>query len=263
MKTIFSTSLLVIMGLAVELCAGATPLSGVIKSPTGQPIAKVKVLTFAPLEKQTKFLGVNMSTQRYEVLSDDKGSFRLPDHGRIVYFTHAEKQRPVTKILPLTVTNIEVVMEDAATTLWKVPLCKATSDETRPGVAFKLVVSDNILVKKSVRFELDIYVYGYQMPDGKFASMGNWQDSTSSHPGEELLLDAKEFTERVWVAGERFGYDVRGVSRDGKFWRFISYRWGAISYHDISPEAAKAFDKIIDGMCFDEADAKKYPKENF
>jgi hypothetical protein len=93
--------------------------------------------------------------------------------------------------------------------------------------------------------------------------MGNWQDSTSSHPEENILLDAKEFTERVWVGGERFGYDIRGVSRDGKFWRFVSYRWGAVSYHDNSPEAAKAFDKMIDGMCFDEADAKKYPNENF
>lgn len=85
------------------------------------------------------------------------------------------------------------------------------------GVAFKVIASDDVLVKKSVQFDLNIYVYGYQMPDGKFASMGNWQDSTSSHPGESMLLDAKEFTERVWVAGERFGYDVRGVSRDGRF----------------------------------------------
>jgi hypothetical protein len=140
--------------LAAELCVGATPLSGVIKSPNGQPIPKVKVLTFAPLESQTKSLGVNMTTHCYEVVSDATGFFRLPDHGSVVYFTHADQQRPVTKILPLTATNIEVVMEDAATTLWKVPLCKANSGEARTGVAFKVVVPDNVLVKKVVQFEV-------------------------------------------------------------------------------------------------------------
>lgn len=263
MKTIFSTALLVFIGLALEQCAGATPLRGVIKSVNGQPIPKVKVLTFAALQSPTTFMGLSMSTHRYDAISDEKGFFHLPDHGRIIYFTHSAEHRPVTKILPLSATTIQVVMEEAATTLWKVPLCKSTSDEIRTGVAFKLIVPDGVLVKKILRFDLDTYVYGYQRSDGKFDSMSNWQDSTSSHPEEHILLDAEQFTERVWIGGERFGYDVRGVSRDGKFWRFVSYRWGAISYYDNSPEAAKAFDKMIDGMCFDEADAKKYTNENF
>jgi hypothetical protein len=263
MKAVFSIALLVIIGLAIEPGANATPLTGVIKSINGQPIAKVKVLTFAPLGNPTKVMGVQMGAQRFEVTSDEQGVFRLPDHGRVVYFTLAQQQRPVTKILSLTATNIQVVMEEAAPTLWKIPLCKATADETRSGVAFKVVASDNVLVKKIVRFDLDAYGYGYQLPDGKFASMANWQDSSPSHPDETLLLDAKQLAERVWVAGERFGYDVRGVSADGTFWRFVSYRWGAISYHHILPAAAKSFDKMLDGMCFDEADAKKYPNENF
>jgi len=43
----------------------------------------------------------------------------------------------------------------------------------------------------------------------------------------------------------------------------VSYRWGAISYQGNSLEAAKVFDNMIDGICFDDGDAKKYPKENF
>jgi hypothetical protein len=92
MKRIFSAVLVVLMELAVELCV-ATPLSGVIRSQNGQPIPRMKVLTFAPLVRQTKFPDANMSTQRYEVMCDDKGFFRLPDHGRVVYFTHAEQQQ--------------------------------------------------------------------------------------------------------------------------------------------------------------------------
>ena len=154
-------------------------------------------------------------------------------------------------------------MEEAAATLWKVPQCKTESDKERTGIAFKVLAPEDVQVKKDVRFDLDVYYYGYQMPDGKFEVMVNWQDSTSSHPSEEALLEAKEFTERVWKSGERFGYDVRGERHDGKVWRFVSYRWGAISYQGNSREAAKAFDRMIDGMCFDEKDAKKYPDENF
>jgi hypothetical protein len=151
----------------------------------------------------------------------------------------------------------------ASSTLWNLPFCNANSRKARSGVAFKVVVPDNILVKKGVQFDLDIYAYAYQLQDGKLESMVNWQDSTASHPREEMLLGAKEFTERVWVAGDRFGYDVRGHGRDGKFWRFVSYRWGAISYQGNSLEAAKVFDNMIDGICFDDGDARKYPKENF
>ena len=154
-------------------------------------------------------------------------------------------------------------MEEVAATLWKVPQCKVESDKARSGIAFKVLVPDDVQAKKDVRFDLAAYLYGYQMPDGKFEVMVNWQDSTSSHPSEDTLLEAKEFTERVWVAGERFGYDIRGERRDGKVWRFVNYRWGAISYQGNSREAAKEFDKMIDGMCFDEEDAKKYPDDNF
>jgi len=223
-KGIISSCLFALISIGFQLSAVATPLSGIIKSEKGQPIPKVKVLTYAPLQKQTKFLGMNMTTQRYEVVSNEKGFFHLPDHGRVVYFTHPA-QRPVTKILPLSATTIEVVMEGAAATLWKVPQCNADSDKARTGLAFKVFAPDEVLVKKGVRFGLDIYYYGYRMPDGKFEVMVNWQNSTSSHPREQTLLESKEFTERVWAAGNRFGYDVRGEMRDGKVWRFVSYRW--------------------------------------
>jgi hypothetical protein len=43
----------------------------------------------------------------------------------------------------------------------------------------------------------------------------------------------------------------------------VSYRWGAISYQSNSLEAAKVLDDMIGGMCFDNEDGRKYPKENF
>lgn len=252
---------LFIFVIVFPVSAQATPLTGVVKSDTGQPIPKVKVVTEAPLEKRTKFLGMSMSSQRYVVMSDEKGFFRLPDHGRLVYFTHPKK-RPVTKTLSFSVANIQVIMDEASATLWKVPQCNAESGSMRTGVAFKVLAADGVQARKILRFDLDTYYYGYQMPDGNFETLVNWQDSTSDHPSEKWLLEAKEFTERVWMSGKRMGYDVRGERPDGKVWRFVSYRWGAISYQGNAREAAKVFDKMIDGMCFDEEDAKKYPDEN-
>ena len=62
MKSVISIFLLIFIGITFELSAGATPISGIIKSEKGQPIPNVKVLTYAPLQKQTKFLGMNMTT---------------------------------------------------------------------------------------------------------------------------------------------------------------------------------------------------------
>ncbi len=257
-----SVLFIVFISFVCELCACGTPLSGIIRSDKGQPLAHVKVLTYAPLQKETKSLGLNMTTQRYEVMSDERGFFRLPDHGRVVYFTQ-RAQRPVTKILALSATTVQVVMEAAAATLWQVPQCKTETDKAKTGIAFKVLALNNVQAKQDVRFGLDIFYYDYQMPGGQIERMVNWQDSTSSHPREETFLEAKEFTERVWAAGERFGYDVRGERHNGKVWRYVSYRWGALSYQGSSPESAQVFDKMIDGMCFEEQDAKKYPHENF
>lgn len=262
-KSFFSALSLILLVFTLRESTDATPLTGVIKSETGQPVAKVKVLTYAPLEKRTKFLSVDMTTHRYEVLSDEKGFFRLPDHGRVVYFMHPDK-RSATKILSLSVKTIQLVMEAASASLWKVPQCSAVPDaNARTGIAFKVLQPAGVQGRKGVRFGLDTYSYGYEMPDGKFEVMVNWQDSTSDHPSEGWLLEAKEFTERVWIAGNRVGYDIRGERQDGKVWRFVSYRWGAISYQGNVKEAAHVFDQMIDGMCFNEEEAKKYPDENF
>jgi hypothetical protein len=178
-KIIISTALLVIIGLAIGPGADAMPLSGVIKSPNGKPIPKVKVLTYAPLERPTTSMGIPMGAQRFEVTSDEQGAFRLPDHGPIIWFTLGQQQRPVTKVLPLAATSLDVVMEDVAATLWKMPPCNATANEPRTGVAFKVTASNDVLVKKITRFGLDAFVYGYQMPDGKFASMATDSATTS------------------------------------------------------------------------------------
>jgi hypothetical protein len=43
---------------------------------------------------------------------------------------------------------------------------------------------------------------------------------------------------------------------DGKVWRRIAIRNGAITYQGNTKEAAKVFDSMINEMCFDESAVK-------
>jgi len=112
------------------------------------------------------------------------------------------------------------------------------------------------MVKKAdKRFEEGGYLFGYQIGD-QVEVLINWWESTSLEPGEKYLLESKEFTQRMWSSGGKWGYEFRGTMRDGKVWRRIALRNGAITYQGNTKEAAKVFDSMIDTMCFDESAVK-------
>ena len=75
-------------------------------------------------------------------------------------------------------------------------------------------------------------------------------------PEDKYLLESREFSQRMWVSGEKWGYEFRGTMLDGKVWRRIAIRNGAITYQGNTKEAAKVFDSMIDEMCFDESAVK-------
>ena len=79
----------------------------------------------------------------------------------------------------------------------------------------------------------------------------NWWESTSLEPAEKYLLESREFSQRMWMSGDKWGYEFRGTMQDGKLWRRISIRNGAITYQGNPKEAAKVFDGMIDAVCFD------------
>lgn len=252
MKLIFL--LIAIIGLSSR--GSATELSGVIKSEDGKPLSGVQILTYAPAGP-ADILGMHVttSTKRYEVSTKPDGSFSIPSHGQLVYF-HRTDLRPLTKIVDLAIKRIEVTMEEGTRTLWKVPACSSTNKSTRVGVGFMVTVPENVMVKKDDgRFEEGGYLLGYR--SGKQVEvLINWWGSTSLEPEDKYLLESREFSQRMWVSGEKWGYEFRGTLLDGKVWRRIAIRNGAITYQGNTKEAAKVFDSMIDGMCFDESAVK-------
>jgi hypothetical protein len=252
MKLIFL--LIAIIGLSSR--GSATELSGVVKSEDGKPLSGVQILTYAPAGP-TDILGMHVttSTKRYEVSTKPDGSFSIPSHGQLVYF-HRADLRPLTKIVDSAIKRIEVTMEEGTRTLSKVPACSSTDKSTRVGVGFMVTVPENVVVKKDdQRFEDGGYLFGYR--SGKqIEVLINWWGSTSLEPEDKYLLESREFSQRTWVSGEKWGYEFRGTMLDGKVWRRIAIRNGAITYQGNTKEAAKVFDSMIDEMCFDESAVK-------
>lgn len=97
MKYLIELSKVMALILCSSLLSFAGELTGTVKSDSGQPLARVNVLTYAPIKEDKKFLGRQLTTRRYETATDENGFFRLPDHGRIVYFKRQDLS-PFTKI---------------------------------------------------------------------------------------------------------------------------------------------------------------------
>lgn len=244
--------------VTVTTVSSAAELRGVVKSETGTPLNGVAILTYAPHEGTINLGSMKLpaSSKRYEVTTDANGGFVIPSHGRLVYFYRADL-RPLTKIVDLSVTKLEVVMEDGAKSLWNIPACSASDKSNRVGVGFMVTVPGDVVFKKAAddMFEGGGYFFGYRIND-RFEGLINSWESTSLQPSEELLLKAKDFSERRWASGNKWGHDFRGTLSDGKLWRRISTRNGAMTYQTKSSEAAKLFDTMLDTMCFDESAVK-------
>src|SRR4030095_6198482 len=141
--------LILILTFTLTTVANAAELNGVVKSATGAPLRGVQILTYAP-HAGTIDLGsmtLPASSKRYEVTTDANGKFKIPSHGKVIFF-YRDDLRPLSKIVELSVMQLYVVMEDGAKSLWKVPSCSASDKASRVGVGFMMIVPKDVLVKK-------------------------------------------------------------------------------------------------------------------
>ena len=249
-KKLFIFFSIVFCGLCFVCAAYAVPLTGYVKSKTGTPLSGVEVLTYAPLIETNPSANIPPGTQKYSVKTDADGFFSLPNHGQLIYFRN-QSLRPLSKAIELKAKELTVNMEDAAESLWKVPLCSSISDKSkREGQLFKLLLPENIILKKQADLDGEIYFFG--LPLGRQTEvMVNWTDAPSMEPDEKFVLASREFSERTWKSGDITGYEIRGIKSDGKWWRRVSFKGGTIAYQGNSQEAAKIFDSLIDNMCLE------------
>lgn len=249
MKLFAEAALIVFIILCCALSAHATELSGVVKSETGKPLSGVRVYSDAPMSGARTEDGF----KTVEAITDRTGAFKLPGHGRIVYFKRQDL-RPLTKVVALSSKRLDVAMVDAASSTWKVPLCSDVSDKAqRVGFNFMVNVLDGVITKKIIHLGSEMYYWGFYVGE-RPEVMFHWVDSTSDEPSDEYILNSTKFSERLWTSGKTTGYEARGVKSNGQLWRRVSFRWGAISYQNNSAESARVFDAMIDSMCFIESE---------
>ena len=74
-------------------------------------------------------------------------------------------------------------------------------------------------------------------------------NASRGRPSEEWITRAREWTARAFEGGDYRGLDVRGRTRDGRYWRYVGQFGEEFSYYGVDEDAARFFDSIIAGGC--------------
>jgi len=197
-----------------------------------------------------------------------------PEH-QIVLFFWADGFRPLTRRVEAESAVLNVSLEDAAASEWRVPSCH-NARKTRPVCGEGLSLSLPKSVGGDMRFTLPCgpTELGDSMPgygDGDFPiasvaykdggkeyilSMRGGPLCCSGDPGAEYYGNSRFWSERSWAFYPRQepygGMDARGVSKDGTYWRKVNADWfEEAGYESASEAAAKYFDAILDTMCIE------------
>ncbi|HJY28576.1 MAG TPA: carboxypeptidase-like regulatory domain-containing protein [Pyrinomonadaceae bacterium] len=224
-----------ILFCVVNATAQVITIEGRVRTPQGEPISGVRVDRLAK--------------------TDDTGHFKIAaDFLRYWNTLWIDKKGFVPKLVSISPTpsTLDITLEpEKETSVLDVPRC---SDAKVKGSRFvgrflRLTVPKELKFKTGVDTDYVYYHIGYAK-NGKTGwlrgGLGNVYGD--AYPPGEILQGLEHYSYRR----TSFGIDWRGVTKDGKYWRYF----GALSLFDIydyetdSKEAADVFDKILDGICY-------------
>jgi Carboxypeptidase regulatory-like domain len=233
----------VVLLLSLSMVTSADELTGTVRSKSGKPLANVSVTSQCERCVQTK--------------TDANGFFRLPAHGRVVFFRYPGF-RPLSKILDSTPTAVQIVLEESAQSEWKVPSHQnASRAERYIGDESKLAVPRRMVLKKVQDADYLLYVIHDRKNKRELLEVWFGLNVSRGYPPDDLLISSSEFTERSWMCDIGTGVDLRGRLKSGERWRWISLVLGMATYRVTSEEAANSFDRIIDSFYCDAGFSKK------
>lgn len=250
--SIWTTAILV---STVSLIAHSTPLRGSVKSENGTPIAHVQIVTNITTTMGPGLSVSGSSSKEVITETDTQGRFSLPNHGRVIWFKQKDIN-PITKVVDLSLSELDIVAKDAASRTRDIPQCSGVKRAaSRVGSPFKVESHDGVIARTrpSPDGNRDDYLFGIEVAEGKYEIMVIWGGSTSLDPGEDVLVDSKDISEHQWRSGNVVGLEIRGVRSNGKIWRRISFAGGALTYQGNSERSARVFDKMMDNVCLEES----------
>jgi hypothetical protein len=238
MLSITSRTLLVTFAFIVScnaVNAQVVTIEGHVRTAQGEPINDVRI------DRLSK--------------SDETGHFRIAaDFLRYWDTLWIDKKGFVPQLVPIkpTPSVLYITLErEKDTSVSVIPRCVANKvvGNRFVGKYLRLTVPKQLKFKTGVDTDYIYYHIGYAK-NGKTSWLrGGWGNlyGDAYPPGQTLLGLAHYSYRRTEV-----GIDWRGVTKDGKYWRYF----GAPSFFDIydyetdSKEAADLFDRILDGICF-------------
>jgi len=219
---------------AIDAASQVITIEGHVRTPQGEPISDVRIDRLAK--------------------TDDTGHFKIAaDFLRYWNTLWIDKKGFTPQLVSISAlpSNLDITLEpEKDSSVSDIPLC---SDAKVNGSRFvgkylRLTVPKELKFKTGVDTDYIYYHIAYAKK-GKTGwlrgGLGNMYGD--AYPPGEMFLALEHYSYRRTAVG----IDWRGVTKDGKYWRYF----GALSLFDIydyetdSKEAADLFDKIRDGVC--------------
>ncbi len=159
--------------------------------------------------------------------------------------------------------DINVVLENAdkGQARWTLPWCPDDPGELGKFISyrFKALIPADVKVVESndADYWMNVIGYGPQDIRQEWLKIGGGPSWSSGFPSKEDLQESTGIIDRdLFDRGhsERFGpyldgIDVRGRTKDGRYWRLTGNAFQTMSYRVVYKDAATYFDRIIDTLC--------------
>ena len=216
--------------------AQVVEIQGYVRTADGKPIDGVFISRFGKTDETGHFKIASDVPRRYwKTLIFDKKGF-------------------VPKVVSLDTSsrNLIITLEpETDNGVWDVPSCTAAkvNGSRFVGQYLRLTVPRELKFKSGVDSDYISYVIGLTEGGNKHWLRGGWGNLYGDvYPGGEKLLSLEHYSYRRTSVG----IDWRGVTQDGKYWRYFGAPSVFETYHyeTDSKRSADIFDKILDGVCF-------------
>jgi hypothetical protein len=247
--------MVIVIGLWITLQASGPSLSGRVVDPGGQPIADAAVSSqlFYPTGGYTSV----------KTRTNQDGQFSLAADGKVIFVRKAGFV-PLTHMLARDERRVQLVLEPLSQlkTL-HVAGCRDTygidrqvlsSHKFNPkgvtlyGEAHLYPVPNNAAVEH--QSDVDYGAHIVSSPKGRKNRMFiYWGFSyIGDYPNVHFFDNVVAFTERALSTAEDTE-EIKGTLKNGHKFRWVGASLGSVFYHDVTPQAAEYFDRIIDQGC--------------
>ncbi len=182
--------------------------------------------------------------------TDVNGAFQFDGNPKVLHFFKGGFA-PASRVVPSGAAELNVVMEDDASTRWLLPPCTGKRNRKKEiGWPYQI----RLRKRGKVRRKFHANSISYLILDRRKEYVLSIQTGTllgGLDADDDWLLKAASFTERSITDGTNLaGQDFRGTDREGKAWRWVGFSGYTLArYRGVPPDVAKYFDQIIESAC--------------